>query len=217
MYKTLAALIVVLALVFAGLMKLEVLSPTVIPTVVLAEKSTTTMGGQVAVLVPNDLSTSQHMILNTAYRIAKADGHKDPELVQGVLLQESKAGGMSSYKVAGNKGDEYFGLGQLKLPAAKEVMAAYPKLWELYKFQTKTDDELKANLILNPTFNIEITSKYLKILQQRYGFTGRDLLNAYNRGPGGVKSVGADFHYAVEVQEKLAAANKQGKLHGTKF
>jgi hypothetical protein len=157
------------------------------------------------------------MILNTAYRIAKADGHKDPELVQGVLLQESKAGGMSSYKVAGNKGDEYFGLGQLKLPAAKEVMAAYPKLWELYKFQTKTDDELKANLILNPTFNIEITSKYLKILQQRYGFTGRDLLNAYNRGPGGVKSVGADFHYAVEVQEKLAAANKQGKLHGTKF
>ena len=84
-------------------------------------------------------------------------------------------------------------------------MGAFPVLWEKYKFQTRTDDELKANLILNQTFNIEITSKYLKLLQDRYGYSGRQLVNAYNRGPGGVKSVDSDsFHYALGVERNIS-------------
>lgn len=158
----------------------------------------------------DNLSTAQ--ILNTAYLQAKADGHKNPELVQGVLLQESKAGALPSFKVAGNKGDEYFGLGQLKLGAARDVMKAFPALWNKYSFHTKTDDELKANLILNHGFNIEITSKYLRLLQTRYGFSGRELVNAYNRGPGGVKRVGHDYRYAVSVEAALADAKQKGKL-----
>lgn len=212
MYKTLAALGVVLALVFGGLYKLEVINPQPIANSVLAEKPTPNkIGGQAAVLLPDNLANSQHQVLNVAYEQAKADGHRDPQLVQGVLLQESHAGGLAAYKVAGNKGDEYYGLGQLKLGAARDVMKAYPELWDKYKFQTHTDDELKANLILNPRFNIEVTSKYLKLLQKLYGFTGRDLVNAYNRGPGGVKSIdSADFHYAREMEAKLAAM-KRGK------
>lgn len=209
MYKTLAALSVVLVLVSSIAVKVNGLLPAPTPNTVLAEKSSVVLGGQMAVVVPNDLSNSQHQILNTAYSIAKADGHKNPELVQGIILQESKAGAMSSYKVAGNRGDEYYGLGQLKLGAARDVMAAFPVLWSKYKFQTRTDDELKANLILNQVFNIEVTSKYLKLLQARYGFSGRQLVNAYNRGPGGVRNVDDDYHYAIGVEQKLSAVRKR--------
>ena len=212
MYKIHAALLVVLALVCTTVVKLTGLLPTPTANIVLAEKSDVVQGGQAAVLVPNDLSSSQHAILNRAYLQAKADGHPNPEIGQGVLLQESKAGGLASYKVAGNKGDEYFGLGQIKLGATREVMSTYPTLWTKYAFHTHTDDELKANLILNPTFNIEVTSKYLRILQTRYGFKGRELLNAYNRGPGGVKQVGSDYKYALGAEAKLAEAKRKGKL-----
>lgn len=211
MYKIHAALVVVLALVSTAIFKLDILMPEPTANVVLAEKSSVVLGGQAAVVVPNDLTNTQHQILNKAYAQAKADGHRNPELVQGVLLQESHAG-QGNYKVAGNRGDEYFGLGQLKLGAARDVMAAWPALWAKYGFHTKTDDELKANLILNQNFNIEMTSKYLKLLQTRYGFQGRELMNAYNRGPGGVKAVGADWHYAIGAEAKLAAAKRQGKL-----
>jgi hypothetical protein len=213
MYKIHAALAVVLALVSTAVWKLDFLMPEPTANVVLAEKSSVILGGQAAFVVPDTLSNDQYSILNRAYAQAKADGHKNPELVQGVLLQESHAGGMQRYKVAGNRGDEYYGLGQLKLGAARDVMSKWPTLWSKYKFQTRTDDELKANLILNHTFNIELTSKYLKLLQTTYGFQGRELVNAYNRGPGGVKNINnADFHYAIGVEQKLAAAKQQGKL-----
>ena len=209
MYKTVAALSVVVVLVSAGLVNLETLLPKPIANVVLAEKPTPQkIGGQAAIVVPADLTGAQHLVLNKAYEQAKADGHRDPAIVQGVILQESRAGGMGNYKVAGNKGDEYYGLGQLKVGAAREVMARWPDLWTKYKFQTRTDDELKANLILNSGFNIELTSKYLKLLQQQYGFSGRELVNAYNRGPGGVKAVGPDFHYALGVERNIAQLKK---------
>jgi hypothetical protein len=35
-------------------------------------------------------------------------------------------------------------------------------------------------------------------------------MNAYNRGPGGVKGVDADFHYAKGAEAKLAAYRKKG-------
>jgi len=205
MYKTLAALGVVLTLVFSGLYKLEITSPQPIGTAVLAEKPGKAIGGQAAILLPENLTMTQSQILNTAYMIAKADGHRDPEVVQQMVLQETKAGGMEKYKVAGNKGDEYFGVAQIKLSAARDVLDRHPELYSKYGFHTKTDDEVKANLIMNPTFCIEIGSKYLKLLSDEYGYTGRVLLNAYNRGPGGVKQVNSNtFHYARGAEQKLA-------------
>jgi hypothetical protein len=213
MYKTLSALGVVLTLVFTGLYKLEVINPAPRSNVVLAEKPDGQIGGQVAVVVPDDLTDDQHQILSVAYKIAKQDGHKNPELVQSMLLQETHAGGLTKFKVAGNKGDEYYGIAQIKLGAAKDILALYPDLWKRYEFHTRTDDEVKANLILNPKFNIEIASKYLKLLQERYGFRGRELLNAYNRGPSGVKAVNsATFHYAREAEQKLASWKQHGSL-----
>lgn len=209
MYKTLSALGVILILVLYSIVTFGTMLPKPVSNVVLAEKGDgIIMGGQAAVAVPANLTNAQHAILKMAYDIAKADGHKNPELVQGVILQESHAGGLKSYKVAGNRGDEYYGIGQIKVGAARDVMTTYPHLWKEYKFHTKTDDELIANLILNYRFNIEITSKYLKLLSTRYGFTGRQLVNAYNRGPGGVRSVDDNYHYALDVESKLRAMKR---------
>jgi hypothetical protein len=179
-------------------------------TVVIGEKPTYIKGNQAVTLLPTDLNMSQAQLLSKAYEIAKADGHKDPELVQGIILQESEAGRATAYRVAGSKSEPYYGVGQVKLDATRDVMSAYPAMWTKYRFQTKTDDELKAYLILNNVFNMEVTSKYLRILEVRYGLSGRDLLNAYQKGPGGYKEVDPDeYHYARGVEDKLARMKRR--------
>lgn len=187
-------------------------SPTTIPTAVIAEKgSINKIGGQAATLLPSNLSAEQSKLLNKAYVIAKADGHKNPELVQSILLQETLAGGMKSFRVANPGPNAYFGIMQLKLSAARDVLSKWPELFVKYNIHTRTDDEVKANLILNDPFNIEIASKYLLILQYTYGLSGRELVNAYNRGPTGVKNVDSDFHYARDAEMKLAAYKIKAK------
>lgn len=158
-----------------------------------------------AVKLPDNLTSTQSRLLNLAYQVAKEDGHKSPEVVQMVLLQETQAGGMKSYRVANPGADAYFGPMQIKLAAARDVLNNYPALWSKYSFHTKTDDEVKANLILNDKFNIEVGSKYLLILNKQYGFSGRKLMNAYNRGPGGVHGVDDSYHYAIGAEAKLAS------------
>ena len=186
--------------------------PTSIGTAVIAEKSEGgKVGGQAATLLPANLSTEQGRLLTKAYEIAKADGHKNPEIVQAILLQETQAGGMKSYRVANAGPEAYFGPMQIKLAAARDVLSKWPDLFLKYKFHTRSDDEIKANLILNDRFNIEVASKYLLVLQRQYGFQGQELMNAYNRGPGGVKSVDSDYHYAREASAKLAAYKQRGR------
>ena len=179
--------------------------PKPIASAVIGEKPGKNQHGQIAIKLPDNLSNDQSRLLSLAYKLAKEDGHKSPEIVQMVLLQETQAGGMKSYRVANPGADAYFGPMQIKLAAARDVLNNYPALWSKYSFHTKTDDEVKANLILNDKFNIEVGSKYLLILSKQYGFSGRKLLNAYNRGPGGVHSVDDGYHYAIGAEAKLAS------------
>lgn len=204
----LAMIILVIGVTFMCFQLFEQYVPEPIASAVIAEKPGKISGGQAAVLLPKNLTLDQSKLLKMAYQVAKEDGHKQPEIVQALLLQETQAGGMKSYKVANPGPDAYFGPMQIKLAAAKDVLLTYPNLWLKYKFHTKTDDELKANLILNDRFNIEIASKYLLILTKHYGFTGRKLMNAYNRGPGGVEAVSDNFHYALGAEAKLASFKK---------
>jgi hypothetical protein len=208
--------ITVMALVVAGTVygayKLFDYVPTPIATAVIAEKPGKTMGGNLAVLLPQNLSSKQSYLLNAAYAAAKAEGFKNPEIMQTILLQETRAGSMKSYKVANAGPEAYYGPMQIKLAAARDVLARNPALYAKYDFHTKTDDEVKANLILNEKFNIEVATKYVGILQVVYGLTGRELTNAYNRGAGGVKSVGPDYHYAIEGERKLAEFKRSGKV-----
>lgn len=172
---------------------------------VIGEKAEKAIGDQVVRVVPANLNTKQRQLLTLAYDVAKENKLKHPEIVQAILLQETQAGGMHSYRVANPGPDAYFGPMQVKLTAARDVLAANPTMYAAYGFHTKTDDEVKANLILNDRFNLDVATKYLVILMQRYGLNGRDLMNAYNRGPGGVKLVNADeFHYALGAEQKLA-------------
>ena len=208
MSKVIVALTALTALATFAAAHLFTAVPTATPTAVIGEKPEKAVGGQVVTKLPDNLSARQGRLLAKAYEIAKADGHRNPEIVQSVLLQETLAGGLDSYRVANPGPQAYFGPMQLKLSAAKDVLKRWPELFTKHNFHTRTDDEIKANLILNDTFNIEVGSKYLLILQREYGFTGRQLLNAYNRGPGGVHAVGDDFHYAIEAQRKLARIKK---------
>ena len=186
--------------------------PNPVATAVIGEKQDKILGGSAAVLLPTDLSNKQSRLLNLAYKIAKEEGVKHPEIIQSILLQETHAGGLKAYKVANPGPQAYFGPMQIKLGATRDVMARNPGLWSKYDFHTRTDDEVKANLILNEEFNLRVAVKYVQLLQRDYGYSGRQLVNAYNRGPGGVKSVGDDFHYALGAEAKLASFKRKNKL-----
>ena len=196
----------------SGAYQLYQLVPVPIATAVIAEKPGKTMGGgsQAAMLLPAHLSDKQSQLLNLAHKFAKAEGLQ-PELVQSVLLQETNAGGLKVYKVANPGPEAYFGPMQIKLGATKDVLKQSPSLFDKYGFHTRTDDEIKANLILNESFNMEVGTKYLRMLKAQYGFSGRQLMNAYNRGPGGVQAVDDTFHYALGGEAKLAAWKQKRK------
>ena len=208
MKKVIASLTILVAGLIGGAAQLfSMFVPAPVGNSVIAEKSENgRVGNQAAKVLPANMTAKQHQLLNLAAEVAQENQLRSPELVQAVLLQETHAGGVASYRVANAGPDAYFGAMQIKLSAAKDVLATWPSMFSKYSFHTRTDDEIKANLILNDRFNLDVGTKYLIILRQRYGFSGRDLMNAYNRGPGGVKTVdSADFHYAIGAEAKLAA------------
>lgn len=205
MNSVLSTLAVVVLLTLAGAYVLLQRSPQPVATSVIGQKPGKTVGGQAVVVLPSNLSTKQRRLLNLAYELGREHSLAHPEIVQAVLLQETLAGGMKAYRVANPGPEAYFGPMQIKLAAAKDVLRRWPHLFAAYDFHTRTDEEIKANLILNERFNLEVGTKYLKLLNTQYGFTGRALINAYNRGPGGVRAVDhSEFHYAIGAERKLA-------------
>jgi hypothetical protein len=135
------------------------------------------------------LDPTQQRLLEIAYKTAKSDGLPYPQLLQGILLQETRAGRMPIYKVAGPAGHHYYGVCQIKMDAARDVLIRYPELWAAYGFHTHTDEEVIAKLIENDQFNIAVASKYLTILRSSGYSSPRALAVAYNRGPGGAVGV----------------------------
>ena len=206
MKKVIAALLVITTSAVYGAVQLFAMVPTAIGTAVIAEKNEDGKGGQAAILLPSNLTSSQGRLLAEAYEIAKADGHKHPELVQAILLQETMAGGMKAYRVANPGPQAYFGVMQIKLGAAKDVLGTWPGMYAKFGLQSRNDDEIKANLILNDKFNMAVGSKYLLTLQKRYGYSGHALMVAYNKGPGGAQGIDpSDNEYAQGALAKLAA------------
>ena len=213
MKKTLSLLSLVAAIVVMTATGIYSSTSKTVGTAVIATKSDKQMGGGMAMLLPEDLSTKQNMLLNTAYAIAKEDGHKNPELLQGIILQETHAGGLKSYKVAGQEfglktGERYYGVGQIKVSAALHVLGKYPEMWSDFNFQTKTNDEVMAKLIENDKFNLAIASKYLKILKDDHGYKDdASAAGAYNQGPAGAKTRVAEAQrYANSVMNYMRKA-----------
>lgn len=166
-------------------------------------------GSGLVVPLPANLTPKQKHILTLAYQTAAADGHKYPQLLQGIILQETKAGGMKSYKVAGNEfglkpNARYYGVAQLKLSATRDVLAKWPELWDDFEFQGKTDEEVIAKLIENERFNIAVASKYILILKSR-GYTNpAAIAAAYNKGPTGARRINtAEDNYSKAVNKHI--------------
>jgi hypothetical protein len=164
--------------------------------------------------LPAHLSETQVRILTLAYQIAKQDGHKYPYLLQGIVLQETNAGEVKKYKVAGHEhglhpNNRYYGVAQIKLKAARDVLASYPSLISRFNFHTNTDEEVIAKLIENEAFNLEVASKYLLIMK-RYGFiTPREMALAYNQGPGGAKNQDPEtFYYPNGVMKHIQSLKR---------
>lgn len=182
-------------------------NPTSIITVPI---DSTIKGGGFNIELPANLTEKQQRVLSIAYAVAEKDGHQYPQLLQGIILQESKAGGMKSYKVAGQEFGlkpnlRYYGVAQLKLVAARDVLAKWPELWDDFNFQSKTDEEVIAKLIENEEFNIAIASKYLLILQKQGFKNPNALATAYNRGATGARRVDDVNTYSDGVNKHIAA------------
>jgi hypothetical protein len=155
------------------------------------------LGGGLSMNLPKNLTNKQSELLHMAYDIAKSDGHKYPQLLQGILLQESRAGNLASYKVAGQEfglktNERYYGVTQIKLAAARDVLGRYPSMKSEFKFQSNTDEEVIAKLIENDRFNLSIASKYLIVLKAAGYNTVSQLALAYNQGATGAKGKDPD-------------------------
>jgi hypothetical protein len=196
MKYSISLLSLVAAVSLATLVTVTDITHQSIGTSVISSKSKIKGGDEYTVLIPADLSPKQANLLAMTYNIAKEDGNPHPEKLQGVLIQESKAGGLKSYKVAGqefgNKDSEkYYGIFQMKVAAALDVLNKFPSLWRY--MQTREKEEVIANLILNDEFAVRMASKYFLMVG---GST------AYNLGSLGAKSVNPkDHHYTVEVDK----------------
>jgi LysM domain len=211
--KLLAAWIASLAITAVAAFQLGAASVPETRTVLTIPGTNINYGGGHALYVPLPASMTPKQIglLNVAYTIAHNDGVDPPQLLQGIIMQESHAGDLASYKVAGPPGHRYYGVGQIKLSAAKDVLHQYPIMWNAYGFQTRTDDEVMARLIEDDTFNIAIASKYLVILRHSGYHSPNALAVAYNRGPGGAHGVlVATNPYALGVAAHMRAVAPRG-------
>lgn len=203
------ALVAAFTLGLSAYLMVPVVTATPTAVISIANESNNSVGGGMSIKLPKDLSPHQAQLLTMAYEIAKEDGHKQPQLLQGILLQETKAGKMASYKVAGQEfglktNERYYGLFQIKLAAAKDAMKAYPEIRKEFNFQTNTDEEIIAKLIENERFNTSIASKYLLVLKKAGYDTIAQLSAAFNQGAGGARDVDpSTFHYSQGVMRHI--------------
>ena len=189
------------------------------PTAVISIPSDdATMGGGFSMNLPTSFTHRQAELLAMSYDVAKQDGHKYPQLLQGILLQETHAGELASYKVAGQEfglkaNERYYGIFQVKLSAAREVLSKYPTLIEEYQFQSTTDEEIIAKLIENDHFSIAVASKYILILKS-YGYdTMKQLAIAYNQGPAGARGKNAEVNkYSLGVMAHIQSLRFKDKV-----
>ena len=163
------------------------------------------------VIIPNKIDVKQADLLVYAYEIASIDGHRDPSILQGLIWQESKAGGYPGYEVAGDEyglkvGKRYYGVGQIKVAAARDVFRRFPA--DFPGFSDKTADEIIAYLIMDKKFNIRVASKYLWMMGHNETRTptfkrpSNYAITAYNRGLGNTYNTDYDnWHYTVSVHD----------------
>jgi len=201
--------IMTLAVAFIGIAIGYFIAPQAAPCE--ATKTVLTIPGEgYSVTLPSTFTRSQMELLDLARQTAVADQLPHPQLLQGILMQETLAGALPAYKVAGQEAglrpnERYYGVYQIKLAAARDVLKRFPELWAQYDFQTHMDEEVIAQLIENDAFSTAVASKYLKILSDSGYHSAGAMAVAYNKGPGGAMGVivSADS-YVIGVTRHMA-------------
>lgn len=149
------------------------------------------------------LSKTQSVILDLAYSVAVEDGHANPKVLQGIIMQESKGGTAKNFRTAKHKksSDQTVGIGQIKVGTALAVLQAFPEMKQQYKVSA---GNISQALAFNDRFNIAIASKYLKMM---YKINGTDAfaIAAYNKGPGGAQRIKNynSLHYVRAVKAHI--------------
>lgn len=133
------------------------------------------------------LSKNQQSVLKMTHEIAISDGLKNPAVLKGIIMQESKAGTAKKFRTAAHKksSDQTVGLGQIKVGTAKTVLKRYPELRQQFGV---SDSSIQNMLAHNDRFNVAVASKYIKMLYE----IRRDddyVIAAYNKGPGGAMHI----------------------------
>ncbi|MEJ7138863.1 hypothetical protein [Amphibiibacter pelophylacis] len=155
------------------------------------------------VLYENWEGLSTPALVERANAISKMVGLQDSDALLKVLLQETRLGRLGGFWRAAGRGlksEPYYGIGQMKLSTAMDVLKSEPRWLKDFKLQPD-EDLIRAHLTINDRFSAVMAAVYLKQLSRQY--QGDALLNAYNRGPTGVKGVADDFHYAVSANAKF--------------
>lgn len=140
----------------------------------------------------------QQSLLDFAFDVAKADGFKKPQWLPGIIWQESKAGTGLNWRVTGDREKHpNLGVAQVTFQTAKAAVLKYPTLWTY--LNTKTDEELKARLIVDDKFNVRVASKI--VLMAGINKDEYKAITVYNRGIGGAQAIEnpAEFGYTRAV------------------
>jgi len=133
------------------------------------------------------LSDYQRSILMTAYKQAEHDGIKKPEILSGIIMQESAAGAAKNFRTAKHKKacDQTVGLGQMKVKTALAILTKYPELKQQFGV---SDRNLYSALATNDKFSLAVASKYVKWMYDIY-HNDDTVIAAYNLGPGGAANL----------------------------
>jgi hypothetical protein len=117
-------------------------------------------------------------LLKLAYDIGLQDGGlTHAQLLQSTLLQESIAGQLGRVgHHSAPVGKRSYGVMQVKVSAALDVLTAYPALGGF-----RTDEELIVRLMTDDEFNIRVASKFLQLMREKTG-SDSEALVAYNIG-----------------------------------
>lgn len=152
--------------------------------------------------LPATLSERQAQLITAAHRQAEEDKHKNPELLAGILMVETKAGHDQRYLKPDNN---CYGIFQIKIGTALHVLAVYPELIAKYGVNVQNKAQLKSQLIKDDAFNTAVASKYIRILM-KYGYDSvRELALAYNQGMAGGKNKNPKtFPYSNDVAKHVA-------------
>ena len=148
--------------------------------------------------------------MSLVFNVGKQIG--DPETLEAILLQETN-GGRST--LIGNKdspvGKRSYGLMQVQVCAAREVLERNPSLFNEYfpkrTYSSIADEEVIALLLTNREANVRIAAYHFKYYKALAGGDWDKTVAGYNGGVVLMQKIKhpAEYGYVKDIREKLTS------------